>query len=348
MDRRRLLTALAAAPLVSAARPGAVPTTLDAVWTQAAPDPAQGRLDALLVQQDGQTLLEAYGPAHGPAVRHVAWSVAKSATHALLGAAVLRDGLDIDRPVAVIPGDHRITLRHLLTLTDGLPWSEDRKPLPVASDASRLLFGKGRFDVAAFAASRPGQRRPPGARWNYSTGAYHLAAAELTGRLFPDLKTPGSRRRAMADWMRRRLFAPAGMDRALFEFDPAGTFYGGSLLWATARDLARLGEFYRADGAVDGVRLLPPGWSRFASTPTVEPTYGAGWWLEGRPGPGAPPALLGGTPADAFHARGLDGQVTMVVPSRRLVIVRLGYTPDSAPGWAAIGGCLRRIITVVS
>ncbi|MBX3481479.1 MAG: beta-lactamase family protein [Caulobacter sp.] len=348
MIRRRLIAGLAALPMLGAARARPPPSDLDAVWRQAVADPRQGRTDALLVIRDGETRLERYGPGHGPDVRHVSWSMAKAVTHALVGAAVLHDHLDIDRPVGVIPGDHRVTLRHLLTLTDGLPWDEARRPLAVASDASRLLFGEGRLDVARFAASRPGPRRTPGTHWNYSTGAYHLAAAELTARLFPGRKAPDARRAAMAAWMRRRLFAPAGMDSALFEFDPAGTFYAGSLMWATARDFARLASLYLHDGLHQGVRILPPGWARFAATPTVEPSYGAGWWLEGRPGSGAGPTLLGGQPPDAFHARGLDGQVAMVVPSRRLVIVRLGYTPDAVTGWPAIGGCLRRIITVVS
>ncbi|MBI1408226.1 MAG: serine hydrolase [Caulobacter sp.] len=348
MIRRRLLVGLAAAPLLGAGRPPSPAADLDAVWRQAVADPRQGRTDALLVIRNGQTLMERYGAGQGPDVRHVSWSMAKAVTHALVGAAVLNDGLDIDRPVGVIPGQHRVTLRHLLTLTDGLPWDEARRPVAVASDASRLLFGEGRFDVARFAASRPGPRRTPGTHWNYSTGAYHLVAAELSARLFPALKAPGARRDAMAAWMRRRLFAPAGMDSALFEFDPAGTFYGGSLAWATTRDFARLADLYLDDGARDGARILPPGWARFAATATVEPSYGAGWWLEGRPGPGAGPTLLGGQPPDAFHARGLDGQVAMVIPSRRLVIVRLGYTPDAVTGWPAIGGCLRRIITVVS
>ena len=347
MRRRELLVGLSALPVLGLSEPGPQPHTLDAVWRTARADPRQGRTDALLVIQDGKTLFERYGPDHSAATRHVSWSIAKSATHALVGAAVLHDGLNIDRPVSVLP-NAGVTLRHLLTLTDGLPWNEARQPAAVASDASRLLFGEGRLDVAKFAASRPGRRKPPGTTWNYSTGAYHLIARELTVRLFPGLSDPAQRRAATADWMGRRLFAPAGMASALFEFDPQGTFYAGSLMWATARDFAALGDLYLGDGLASGVRLLPEGWTRFARAPTVEPTYGAGWWLEGTPGPTAGPSLLGGSPTDAFHARGLDGQLILVVPSRRLIVVRLGYTPDGVTGWPAIGGCLRRIITLVS
>ena len=347
MRRRELIVGLGALPAFGLSKPVERPDTLEGLWRLASHDPRQGRTDALLIIQDGKTLFERYGADHTATTRHVSWSAAKSATHALVGAAVLHDRLDIDRPVSVLPGTG-VTLRQLLTLTDGLPWNEARQPAAIASDASRLLFGSGRLDVAKFAASRPGQRKAPGATWNYSTGAYHLIARELTARLFPALSHPSQRRAAMADWMRRRLFGPAGMPSALFEFDPQGTFYAGSLMWATARDFAALGSLYLNDGLLNGMRLLPPGWTRFAHTPTVEPTYGAGWWLEGPHGPTAGPSLLGGSPADAFHARGLDGQLILVVPSRRLIVVRLGYTPDGVAGWPAIGGCLRRIITLVS
>lgn len=346
MRRRQLILGLGALPLLGTTLSPEGRADVDAIGATLG-DPRLGRTDALLVLQGGETRYELYGPDHGPATRHVSWSMAKSVTHALVGAAVLHDGLDIDRPVSVLP-TAGLTLRHLLTLTDGLPWDEARQPAAIASDASRLLFGEGRLDVARFAASRPGKRKAPGTTWNYSTGAYHLIARELTARLFPALGHPPERRAAMADWMRRRLFEPAGMPGALFEFDPQGTFYAGSLMWATTWDFAALGALYLNDGVVSDRRILPEGWTRFARTPTVEPTYGAGWWLEGAHGPNAGPALLGGSPADAFHARGLDGQLILVVPSRRLIVVRLGYTPDGVTGWPAIGGCLRRIITLVS
>jgi CubicO group peptidase (beta-lactamase class C family) len=330
---------------------------LEAVWAEAIADPRQGRTDALLAIQDGETLLERYGAGHGPNTRHVSWSMAKAVTHALVGAAVGERKIDIDTPVSVIPDNRDVTLRHLLTLTDGLPWNEARRPLAVASDASRLLFGSGRLDGVRYAVTRPGRHKPPGMAWNYSSGAYHLIAAELTARVLPGANDPVMRRIGMVRWMDQALFGNANMSDLVVEFDPQGVFYGGSLMWATARDFAALGQLYLDDGwrryrlpngEAGGIQILPDGWTRFARTPTIEPTYGAGWWLEGPHGPTAGPSLLGGSPADAFHARGLDGQLILVVPSRRLIVVRLGYTPDGVTGWPAIGGCLRRIITLVS
>jgi CubicO group peptidase (beta-lactamase class C family) len=123
------------------------------------------------------------------------------------------------------------------------------------------------------------------------------------------------------------------MASALFEPDASGTFIGSSFAFMTARDWARFGELFRRDGVWGGRRLLPEGWVRYASTPTPEAPlgrYGAHWWLNAGV-PGAPerrawPAL----PAESYAARGHSGQWVVIVPSARLVVVRLGLTfPDS-------------------
>ena len=99
MRRRELLAGLGALPLMGATVSPEGQAAVDAI-AAASLDPRTGRTDALLVIRDGETRFEAYGSDHGPTTRHVSWSVAKSVTHALVGAAVLHDGLDIDRPVA--------------------------------------------------------------------------------------------------------------------------------------------------------------------------------------------------------------------------------------------------------
>jgi CubicO group peptidase (beta-lactamase class C family) len=300
---------------------------------------AIGQSDAFLVVQDGKLVFERYGADGGPAVRHISWSMAKSITHALVGIAVGEGRVDIDRPLRTVPqGNPNLCLRSLLTLTDGLSWNEGDYS-PETSDAAKMLYGPGRFDGAAYTAAKT-QAYPPGRRWNYSTGAYHLAAAELQANLFPGVRAPGAKRAAMAAWMDNRLFAPLGMTSALGEFDAAGTFVGGSLVYATARDFARFGELYRLDGVWEGKRILPRDWVRFARTPTVQPAYGAGFWLEAKAG-NDPPSLMGGTgPMDGFSAQGHNGQVILIVPSKAVVLVRLGLMDDGDAAWKALGAWL--------
>lgn len=305
-----------------------------------------GQTDAFLIVQDGRLVFERYGPDHGPATRHIGWSMTKSVTHALVGVAVGQGEVDIDRSLTVVARpDPKLTLRALLTLTDGLRWDEGDYN-PANSDATKMLFGPGRLDCAAYAAARP-QAFPPRTRWNYSTGSFVLAAAELQARLFPDARTPTARRAAMAGWMRASLFDPLGMTTALPEFDAAGTFGGGSFVYACARDFARFGELYRLDGVWRGRRILPAGWARFARTPTVEPTYGAGFWLEARAG-AKPPSLMGGAgPLDAFSAQGHNGQVTLIVPSKAAVIVRLGLMDDGDAAWKALGSWFTPVVNAL-
>jgi CubicO group peptidase (beta-lactamase class C family) len=308
---------------------------------------AIGRGDALLIVQDGVLVFEQYGEGHGPAVRHIAWSMTKSVTHALAGIAVAQGRVDIDAPLQTVAHpDRKLTLRALLTLTDGLKWNEGDYN-PANSDATKMLFGPGRFDGAAYTAAKS-PAFPPGTHWNYSTGAFQLAAAELQARLFPRALTPIARRAEMAKWMRHSLFDPLGMTTAVPEFDAAGTFVGGSFLYASARDFARFGELYRLDGVWKGRRILPSGWVRFARTPSVQPAYGAGFWLEAKPD-NNPLSLMGGAgPMDTFSAQGHGGQVIAIVPSKALVVVRLGLMDDDDKAWKAFGEWLTPIVNALA
>ena len=344
MRRRGFIKGIGAAALgaspawaATAEPPGAVKA-----WTLAQNGslPALGRTDALLVLQNGQPVFERYGKDHTAQTRHVSWSMAKSITHALAGVAVAQGKVDVDQPMTSLAGAHsHLTLRHLLTMTDGLDWVDSR-PDPIQSDDARMLYGPGRMDTAAYAAARR-ELYPPGTRWNYSTGAYQMIARELQVRLFPEAGTPDARRAAMAGWIRDGLFAPLGMTSAVAEFDPAGTFYAGSLVWANARDFARFGELYRNDGAWAGKRILPPGWVAFARKPTRSNVYGAGFWLEAKHGTPEASLMNGAGPLDAFSAEGHNGQVIVIVPSKALTLVRLGLT---AGAWDELGQWLAGIV----
>jgi CubicO group peptidase (beta-lactamase class C family) len=125
---------------------------------------------------------------------------------------------------------------------------------------------------------------------------------------------------------RERLFGPLGMRSAVLEPDASGTFVGSSLLYATARDFAQLGLLFLRDGVWQGERLLPEGWVDYTLTPAQhapDASYGAHMWLKlpESEGYGEPPM-----PEDAYYFLGHEEQIIAVVPSRDLVIVRLGLT----------------------
>ncbi len=297
--------------------------TLDSLLDDAFADPAPSRLGethALVVVQAGRLVAERYWRDYAADQTYPSWSMAKSVTHALIGVLV-RDGLiDIHAPADVpewrqASNDRRaeITLDQLLRMSSGLAFVEDYVDSGV-SDVIEMLFGKGASDTAAFAAGFP-LAHAPDAAWSYSSGTSNIVArcaARALGLAGDDFER----------WMRREILDPIGMTSALPKFDGAGTFIGSSFCYATARDFAKFGLLYLRDGVWDGVRLLPAGWVDYARTPTPVPPeeplgYGAHWWLR-MAGP------------DSFSANGYQGQYTLMVPSRDLIIVRHGNSPAEA------------------
>ena len=244
--------------------------------------------------------------------------MAKSITHALVGICVADGLLDPGAPAPVPEwaGDERstITLQHLLNMRSGLRFVEDYVDGEV-SHVIDMLFGEGKDDVAAYAAVLPLEARP-GERWGYSSGTTNIVCRIVGDAIAPRY---GDGEAGMTAFMRERLFDPIGMDSAIPKFDARGTFIGSSFVYATARDFARFGELYRNDGRWDDTRILPAGWVDHARQPTPVPDaepfgYGAHWWLwRNEP--------------DSLACHGYEGQRTIVVPSRELVLVRLGKTP---------------------
>jgi CubicO group peptidase (beta-lactamase class C family) len=281
------------------------------------PPEAFGETHAVLVAHRGRLVLERYAPDHARDERFISWSMAKSFTHALVGVLVGEGKLDLGSPAPVpawrSSGDPRgdITLEHLLRMVDGLEFVEDYVDAGV-SHVIDMLFGSGKEDVAAYAEARPAAHAP-GEVWSYSSGTSNVVAAIL-GRAV------GGGADGMLAFMRRVLFDPIGMRSAEPRFDTAGTFIGSSFVFARARDFARFGLLYLRGGVWgdEAAPVLPAGWVDHARTltPGSDGEYGAHWWLG-----------LGG--ADAFHASGYRGQYTLVVPTRDLVVVRLGgSTPE--------------------
>jgi CubicO group peptidase (beta-lactamase class C family) len=243
----------------------------------------------------------------------LSWSMAKSMLHAIVGMLVAEGRLALDAPAPVpewrFDGRNEVTLEHLLTMRDGLDFTEDYVDAGV-SDVIEMLFGRGADDVAAFAADRLLAAKP-GERFNYSSGT-----SNIISRIVRDVVGAGDPYR---QFLHERLFDPIGMSSAEARFDDAGTWVASSYVYATARDFARFGLLYARDGVWDGKRLLPEGWVDDARQmrSVDEQTgrlYGSHWW--GIPDSGG-----------AFYAQGYEGQSIIICPPLDLIVVRLGKTP---------------------
>ncbi|HHY6927172.1 TPA: serine hydrolase domain-containing protein [Burkholderia ambifaria] len=293
------------------------------------PDPARlRRTRAVVVLWRGHVIAERYAPGFTADTPLPGWSMTKTVTAALAGVLVAQHKLSPDAS-ALLPewrgsGDARaaITLDELLRMTSGLEFNEDYDdPL---SDVAVMLFTQP--DTARFASAKP-LAAQPGTQWYYSSGTSAIVARVMREAL-------GGTEADYLAFPRRALFEPLGMRSAVFEPDAAGTLGSPSYLYASAHDWARFGQLLLQDGVWNGQRLLPEGWVRYLTRATPQSThqeFGAHLWVKVPEPFNDRDPHASAMPADAFHAVGHEGQFVSVVPSRELVVVRLGLSrPESA------------------
>lgn len=292
---------------------------------------ASGTTQAFILMRDGKIVAERYGEGIRPDTRLLSRSISKTVTAVLIGLMVSDGRLALDSPAPVPAwtqtGDPRgeITLRNLLQMASGLEHSEDGPPLYEA-DTVQMLFTDGAQDTAAYAEAKP-IAAPPGSRFNYSTADTQILS-DLMTRMLTASGQPDVRRAAMMEFIRGRLMTPVGLTSLTPEFDPRGTMLGGAMMYMTARDYARLGEFLRNRGRMNGHQVLSARWVEFMKTPSAHnAAYGGHLWLnrEGRGNPLFP----GRGSSRIFAAVGHHGQYLVIDPTRRLVILRIGLSDDA-------------------
>jgi CubicO group peptidase (beta-lactamase class C family) len=269
---------------------------------------AAQRSAALIVLHDGKVRLERYGlgfDAHG---RWTSFSVAKSITSTLVGAA-MHDGfirsMD-DKVSAYIPAMKGsayddVSIRQLLTMTSGVQWNEDYAD--PHSDVARFNNHQPEPGVDALVSylRRLPRAAPPGTRWHYSTGETNLVGILVSQATHQPLAT----------YLSKTIWVPAGMEQqATWILSRSGQEISGCCLQAATRDFARFGQFILEGGRIDGRSVVPDRWLAQATTTQVgigEPQRGYGylWWTYGD---------------GSFAARGIFGQGIFIDPKRKLVI----------------------------
>jgi CubicO group peptidase (beta-lactamase class C family) len=283
-------------------------------------------ISGLIVIKDGRILLERYGLGRKPADRWTSFSVGKSVTSTLIGAAI-KDGYisGLDAKVTTYLPELKgtaydgVTVGDLITMRSGVKWNEDYAD--PNSDVARFASGALRKDkmdpIEAYMAKLP-RAHKPGTFFLYDTGETDLAGI-LVAR---------ATKKHLADYLSEKIWSKVGTEQdALWILDQAGLELGGCCISMTLRDYARFVLFFMHGGKADGHDVLPDGWVKAASTaqtPTGYPGLGYGyfWWIHDD-----------GT----YEAEGIFGQSIFLDPADDLVIVTNSAWPtaDDDKYWAA-------------
>jgi CubicO group peptidase (beta-lactamase class C family) len=270
---------------------------------------AEQHVAGLLIVQDGKVRLERYALGYSAAGRWTSFSVAKSLTSTLVGAAI-KDGYikSLDEPVTKyikqLQGSayDGVTVRQLLTMTSGVRWNEDYTDLH--SDIARLYADppdSGVDATVSYVRKLP-RESAPGTKWVYKT-----AETNLIGVLVMDATG-----KSLAEYLSEKIWRPYGMERdAAWMVDQIGHEQGGCCLSVSLHDFARFGQFILDGAKINGTPIVPDGWldaatHKQAETGAPGAGYGYQWWT-----------MDDGT----FDARGIFGQTIHFDPKRRLVIV---------------------------
>lgn len=272
----------------------------------------------IMVLEDGHVRFEAYNLDLAPEDRWTSFSVAKSFTSTLLGAAV-KDGFiaSLDDPVTkYIPGlagsaYEGVTVRQIATMTSGVRWNEDyTDPNSDVAQMNRFVVEYGPEAIVAQMRQLP-REAEPSAKWVYKTGETNLIGVLVENAVGKPL----------AEYAKAKIVDPAGFAGGLFWMvDPRGGNIGGCCLSITLADYARMGQF-ALEGGKDTV---PDGWFAEAGAPQVDfganaPGFGYGyqWWTY---------------PEGAYGAQGIFGQGITLVPEKGLVIAYVGNWSRASGG----------------
>ena len=278
---------------------------------------ANQRTSGLVIIHDGKVVLEKYGLDFGPEGKWTSFSVAKSLTSTMVGAAV-KDGaiksLD-DKVSAYIKGLEGsayddVTIRQLLTMTSGVRWNEDYTD--PKSDVALFNEHKAEdgLDATVSYMRKLPREAPAGEKWVYKTGETNLIGvlvSEATGK-------------PLAEYLSEKVWKPFGMEQdATWLLGSTGHEISGCCIQASTRDFARFGLFILGGAVADGNKVVPDDWLPAATTRQADigapgRGYGYQWWTNDD---------------GSFAAQGIFGQGIFIDPARNLVIASNSNWPTA-------------------
>jgi CubicO group peptidase (beta-lactamase class C family) len=255
----------------------------------------------LIVVKNGEVVYERYELGNTEESRWISYSVAKSVTSLLVGAAI-KDGYirSVDEPVTdYIPrlrnsSYDESTIRDILQMSSGVAWTEDYADRE--SDINQVTWGT--LQMYEYLRHKP-REYEPGTVFNYNTAEANLLGTLIRSAVGNNLST----------YLSEKIWQPFGMEHDAYWAltDDGGGEFGGSSLNATLRDYARLGLFAMRNGQLqNGDSVLPDGWMEQSTTAsTGNDIYGYLWWL---------------FDDNSYSAAGIFGQGIYINPDTGVVI----------------------------
>ena len=275
------------------------------------------RTAGLVIIHDGKIRLEKYGLDFSGDGKWTSFSVAKSFTSTLVGAAI-KDGYikSIDDKVSAYIPDLKgsvyddVSIKQLLTMTSGVKWNEDYGD--PKSDVA--LFNKhkaeGEMDVTVSYMRKLPREAPAGTKWVYKTGETNLIGVLVSQ----------ATKKKLSDYLSEKIWAPFGMEQdASWLLGATGHEISGCCIQASTRDYARMGLFMLGGGVAGGKAVLPDGWIAAATTKQadigdLENGYGYQWWTVND---------------GSYAAQGIFGQGIFIDPKRKLIIASNSNWPQA-------------------
>jgi CubicO group peptidase (beta-lactamase class C family) len=266
------------------------------------------RSSAIVIIQDGKVRLERYGLDFDRTGRWTSFSVAKSFTSTLVGAAI-QDGYikSLEDKVSTYIPDLKgsayddVSVRQLLTMTSGVAWNEDYEdPNADVAKFNNATPDAGVDATVSYMRKLP-RAHPPGTHWAYNTGETNLIGVLVMS----------ATKKPLATYLQEKIWKPFGMEAdATWLLNNTGTEIGGCCIQAATMDYARMGQLVLNGGKIGDAQVVPADWFGMATTKQVdigEPGHGYGfqWWTNDD-----------GTVA----AQGIFGQGIFIDPKRKLVI----------------------------
>ena len=276
-------------------------------YTNAADLMTASRMSGLIVVKHGKVVFEGYALGRKSTDRWISFSVAKSFTSTLIGAAI-KDGAitSLDDPVEkYVPqikggGYEGVKIRDLLKMSSGIKWNENYDDPNSDANLIRGWTGEPGMNTLVSYLRRLPREVAPGTRFHYATGDTDLAGVVLRN----------ATQKTLSAYLSEKIWQPLGMERdATWLIDKDGQEKGGSSLSITLRDYARFGIFILGGAKINGKSIVPDWYLKEATSNQIgsghPEGYGYFWWMD----------------PDGFSAKGVHGQLIRVDPKRDMVMV---------------------------